>query len=56
MSSWPTHPFTRAELAQLDLTESDLRRGQRTGEIRAVVRGVLSSARAVTRSSCAPAH
>lgn len=41
MTSWPPDPFTRADLAELGLTESDLRCGQRAGEIRTVLRGVF---------------
>jgi hypothetical protein len=41
MTDWPEQPFTRADLNRLDLSEADLRRATRTGEIRALLRGVF---------------
>ncbi len=43
MATLPDHPFTRAELAGLGLTESALRRRLRTGEVRTVLRGVFAA-------------
>ena len=43
MDAWPDEPFTRVDLPQLGRTESDLRRGQRSGDVRQVVRGVFVS-------------
>jgi hypothetical protein len=43
MDAWPDEPFTRFDLAQLGRTESDLRRGRRSGDVRQVVRGVFVS-------------
>ena len=40
--TWPTEPFTRADLLTLGLSASDLRRGLRLGEIRSVLRGVFA--------------
>lgn len=39
--SWPTQPFTRADLPILDRTERDLRIAARAGSIRPVLRGVF---------------
>lgn len=41
MTTWPDKPFTRADLATLRRSETDLRRGLRLGEIRAALRGVF---------------
>jgi hypothetical protein len=43
---WPEEPFTRSDLDALQATESDLRRAQRTGEIRTLLRGVFVAAHA----------
>ncbi len=40
---WPETPFTRADLPALGLTEVDLRRGRRRGELRQAIRGVWVS-------------
>jgi hypothetical protein len=42
--TWPDEPFARADLVALDRTLVDLRRGQRRGEIRLLVRGVWIAA------------
>src|SRR6478609_10039491 len=41
LQDWPDGPFTRAAL---DLSDADLRRAERSGEIRTVVRGVFTRA------------
>jgi hypothetical protein len=38
---WPREPFTHADLSRLDRSESGLRRSQRCGEVRTIVRGVF---------------
>ncbi|HEU5037866.1 MAG TPA: DUF559 domain-containing protein [Nocardioides sp.] len=38
---WPDDPFTRADLPTLGFTENDLRRAQRRGTVRSLVRGVF---------------
>lgn len=43
-STWPAHPFTRADLAALDRSPADLRRAIRGGDLRGVVRGVFVAA------------
>lgn len=43
-TTWPDRPFTRSDLPTLGLTESDLRRGLRNGEIRSGPRGVYVAA------------
>ncbi|KQW53066.1 hypothetical protein ASC77_01840 [Nocardioides sp. Root1257] len=45
MTHWPDVPFTRAELAGLGLAATDLRRGQRDGDVRRILRGVFVAAR-----------
>jgi Protein of unknown function (DUF559) len=42
-SIWPDGPFTRSDLADLGVTESALRRAQRCGEVRAVLRTVFAA-------------
>jgi hypothetical protein len=39
--TWPDEPFTHSDLEQWDVPVSALRRGQRRGEVRTVVRGVF---------------
>jgi hypothetical protein len=42
--TWPHEPFTHADLRMWGLPSSTLRRGQRRGEVRSVVRGVFVAA------------
>lgn len=42
--SWPSQPFTLADLRALGIPEARLRRGVRSGEVRSVVRGVFVTA------------
>lgn len=42
--TWPAVPFDRSDLKALGATEADLRRAQRAGEVRAVLRGVFVAA------------
>jgi hypothetical protein len=44
LHTWPTSPFTLADLRALDLTETRLRRAIRSGEVRRLIRGVYTSA------------
>ncbi len=39
---WPDEPFTRADLPRLGVSEIDLRRAQRRGEISVIFRGVFT--------------
>lgn len=62
--SWPQEPFTHTDLARLARSASDLRRGQRQGEVRTVVRGVFVASevedtlelRAVAVAKVVPRH
>lgn len=38
---WPLEPFTHADLSSFGRSSADLRRGQRRGEVRTIVRGVF---------------
>ena len=40
-ATWPPSPFTHADLRERDISLATLRRGQRGGEVRPIVRGVF---------------
>lgn len=64
MDSWPDEPFSRSDVAPLGVTDADLRRGRRRGDLVQVVRGVFSTAdcpdsielRAAAVAKAAPPH
>ena len=44
LRTWPSHPFTLADLRELGVPEARLRRAVKAGEVRRLVRGVFVSA------------
>jgi hypothetical protein len=42
LQPWPDRPFTRADLARLGISDNDLRRGLRSGELKKPLRGVFA--------------